>query len=79
MHDIELHFAEKEKRTQTRKLKRFLSKSKRCTCTCRDVIYSLVRNVNQQGNGNTLDWIIDHASLNQWLYIIMDSQSTHLW
>ena len=26
--DIELHFTEKEKRTQTRKLKRFLSKSK---------------------------------------------------
>ena len=30
VHDIELHFAEKEKRTQTRKLKRFLSKSKGC-------------------------------------------------
>ena len=28
MHDIELHFTEKEKRTQTRKLKGFLSKSK---------------------------------------------------
>ena len=28
VHDIELHFTEKEKRTQTRKLKRFLSKSK---------------------------------------------------
>ena len=30
VHDIELHFTEKEKRTQTRKLKRFLSKSKGC-------------------------------------------------
>ena len=30
MHDLELHFAEKEKRTQTRKLERFLSKSKGC-------------------------------------------------
>ena len=30
VHDIELHFAKKEKRTQTRKLKRFLSKSKGC-------------------------------------------------
>ena len=30
MQDIELHFAEKEKRTQTRKLKIFLSKSKGC-------------------------------------------------
>ena len=29
MHDIELHFTEKEKMTQTRKLKRFLSKSKK--------------------------------------------------
>ena len=29
VHDIELHFTEK-KRTQTRKLKRFLSKSKGC-------------------------------------------------
>ena len=28
VHDIELHFTENEKRTQTRKLKRFLSKSK---------------------------------------------------
>ena len=28
VYDIELHFTEKEKRTQTRKLKRFLSKSK---------------------------------------------------
>ena len=31
MHDIELNFTEKEKRTQTRKLKRFLSKSKGCS------------------------------------------------
>ena len=31
MHDIELHFTEKEKRTQTSKLKRFLSKSKGCS------------------------------------------------
>ena len=30
MHDIELHFTKKVKRTQTRKLKRFLSKSKVC-------------------------------------------------
>ena len=30
VYDIELHFTEKEKRTQTRKLKRFLSKSKGC-------------------------------------------------
>ena len=30
VHDIELHFTEKEKSTQTRKLKRFLSKSKGC-------------------------------------------------
>ena len=29
-HDIELHFTEKEKRTQKRKLERFLSKSKGC-------------------------------------------------
>ena len=29
-HDIELHSTEKEKRTQTRKLKRFLSNSKGC-------------------------------------------------
>ena len=28
LHDIELHFTGKEKMTQTRKLKRFLSKSK---------------------------------------------------
>ena len=31
MYDIELHFTEKEKRTQTRKLKRFLSKSEGCS------------------------------------------------
>ena len=31
MHDIELHLTEKEKRTQTSKLKRFLSKSKGCS------------------------------------------------
>ena len=39
----ELHFTEKEKRTQTRKLKRFLSKSKGCR-----VVKSipLVHNVN---------------------------------
>ena len=30
LHDIELHITEKEKRTQTRKLKRFLSKSIGC-------------------------------------------------
>ena len=30
VHDIELHFTEIEKRTRTRKLKRFLSKSKGC-------------------------------------------------
>ena len=30
LHDIKLYFTEKEKRTQTRKLKRFLSKSKGC-------------------------------------------------
>ena len=30
VHHIELNFTEKEKRTQTRKLKRFLSKSKGC-------------------------------------------------
>ena len=31
MHDIELHFTEEEKRTQTSKLKRFLSKSQGCS------------------------------------------------
>ena len=30
VHDIEQHFTEKEKRTQTRKFKRFISKSKGC-------------------------------------------------
>ena len=30
VHDIERHFTEKVKSTQTRKLKRFLSKSKGC-------------------------------------------------
>ena len=30
---------------------------------CRDEKLPPVYNVNQQGNGNTLDWIIDHAVL----------------
>ena len=34
VHDIELHFTEKGKKTQTRKVKRFLSKSKGCRVGC---------------------------------------------
>ena len=43
-HDIEVHFTEKEKRTQIRKLKRFQ----------KDVDLLLVHNVNQQGT--SMEW-----------------------
>ena len=67
VHDIELHFTKKVKRTQT---KRFLSKSKGCR-----VVKSTTGpwpqciNKEQAWNGNTIDLLTDHRSLRQWLYI----------
>ena len=70
MHDFELHFTEKEKRTQTiaRKLKDFYRNQKdvgwmKSTCTTGSQCKT-----TKKIFGNTLNWIIDHASLNQWLY-----------
>ena len=48
MHDIELHFTEKKKRTQTRNQKDFYRNQKDV------VMVPLVHNVNQQGT--SIEW-----------------------
>ena len=54
LHDIELYITEKEKRTQTRKLKRFLSKSIGCR------VVKSTTGPQWKLTSNTIDLLTDH-------------------